>query len=156
MLHLSSAPLMWINVRVQYHLINVYREISRGLSRVSISKKWNDQLNCIQFSRVSYSLYKFKLAVVSTIILLDTIKTSTSTKPCIAYTRMCRSNVPACTQYDFDIPLTSVTTWNCTLQDYLQISKDLKGVLHPRPVFDCLCNFLKNFNTLVTSKICFL
>ena len=33
---------------------------------------------------------------------------------------------------------------------------DLKGVLHPRSVLDCFCIFLKNYNTLVTSKICFL
>ena len=32
----------------------------------------------------------------------------------------------------------------------------LKGVLHPDQFFDCLCIFLKSYNTLVTSKICFL
>ena len=30
----------------------------------------------------------------------------------------------------------------------------LKGVLHPRPFFDCLCISLKNYNTLVKSKTC--
>ena len=34
--------------------------------------------------------------------------------------------------------------------------KQIKGVLYPRPDFGLFCIFLKNYNTLVTSKICFL
>ena len=33
---------------------------------------------------------------------------------------------------------------------------DFKGVLHPGQFLDCFCIFLKNYNTLVTRKICFL
>ena len=32
----------------------------------------------------------------------------------------------------------------------------LRGYCTPDQFFDCLCIFLKNYNTLVTSKICFL
>ena len=32
----------------------------------------------------------------------------------------------------------------------------IKGVLHPGQFLDCFYNFLKNYNTMVTSKICFL
>ena len=34
--------------------------------------------------------------------------------------------------------------------------KGLRGYCTPDQFFDCLCIFLKNYNTLVTSKICFL
>ena len=34
--------------------------------------------------------------------------------------------------------------------------KDLRGYCTPGQFLDCFCIFLKNYNTLVTSKICFL
>ena len=38
----------------------------------------------------------------------------------------------------------------------LGCSTPLRGYCTPDQFFDCLCIFLKNYNTLVTSKICFL
>ena len=32
----------------------------------------------------------------------------------------------------------------------------LRGYCTPDQFFDCLCIFLKNYNTLVASKVCFL
>ena len=39
---------------------------------------------------------------------------------------------------------------------YLTPCNALRGYCTPDQFFDCLCIFLKNYNTLVTSKICFL
>ena len=44
----------------------------------------------------------------------------------------------------------------CFNQRSQKINSEVRGVLHPDQFFDCLCIFLKNYNTLVTSKICFL
>ena len=39
---------------------------------------------------------------------------------------------------------------------YIFLTAALRGYCTPSQVFDCLCIFLKNYNTLVASKICFL
>ena len=46
-----------------------------------------------------------------------------------------------------------------TLDIIIEINKNvyyLRGYCTPGQFLDCFCIFLKNYNTLVTSKICFL
>ena len=66
--------------------------------------------------RKVYSLYDFKLAVTSTLSLLDTL-TKHAHKPnpteCIR-TRARKRNVPANTHNDHKIASASLPTWNCT------------------------------------------
>ena len=44
----------------------------------------------------------------------------------------------------------------CHRKKYLFLFNILRGYCTPGQFLDCFCIFLKNYNTLVTSKICFL
>ena len=51
--------------------------------------------------------------------------------------------------------ITNVTHQREALTDW-PIQLPLRGYCTPDHFIDCLCIFLKNYNTFVTSKICFL
>ena len=53
-----------------------------------------------------------------------------------------------------DCPISLII--NFTSVEISHKSNGLRGYCTPDQFFDCLCIFLKNYNTLVTSKICFL